>query len=191
MLGFSNSLEGLSGGFVYGAGGSGLITPRLGSPQPSGMATPTVIQRTEPSLEPNIDVALQGHTGEGINTSPLSWEPKKCADHREDVDATQKNQNEQFFDCKADDKGQDPPIEVEGASEDLDLEHAHSFQMFPQAQNVAITNSNFYTVSSGISIVFGEPSEAVNSVHHHHHHHHHYHYRQNKRRRLGRRFTAD
>ncbi|KDQ61237.1 hypothetical protein JAAARDRAFT_173841 [Jaapia argillacea MUCL 33604] len=39
--GYSNSFEGLSGGFVYGAGGSGLITPRLGlSPTASGANTP-------------------------------------------------------------------------------------------------------------------------------------------------------
>jgi len=35
--GFSNSFEGLSGGIVYGAGGSGLITPRVGSPSPVQM----------------------------------------------------------------------------------------------------------------------------------------------------------
>lgn len=34
-------MEGISGGFVYGAGGSGLITPRLGmSPLASGFSTP-------------------------------------------------------------------------------------------------------------------------------------------------------
>ena len=42
-LGYSNTLEGLSGGFVYGAGGSGLITPRFGmSPLGSpGTGTPS------------------------------------------------------------------------------------------------------------------------------------------------------
>jgi hypothetical protein len=36
-----NSMDGLSGGFVFGAGGSGLITPRLGgSPVDSGLNTP-------------------------------------------------------------------------------------------------------------------------------------------------------
>jgi hypothetical protein len=36
-------MEGLSGGFVYGAGGSGLITPRMGlSPVQSGANTPAL-----------------------------------------------------------------------------------------------------------------------------------------------------
>lgn len=65
MTGYSNSLEGLSGGFVYGAGGSGIITPRLGSPQPSGMTTPTAGRRTEPLLEVNHDAAPQEQSGEG------------------------------------------------------------------------------------------------------------------------------
>ena len=35
-------MEGLSGGFVYGAGGSGLITPHFGqSPAQSGSNTPS------------------------------------------------------------------------------------------------------------------------------------------------------
>ncbi|RPD66529.1 hypothetical protein L226DRAFT_454613 [Lentinus tigrinus ALCF2SS1-7] len=39
--GSSNSMESLSGGFVYGAGGSGFITPRLWmSPLPSGSSSP-------------------------------------------------------------------------------------------------------------------------------------------------------
>jgi hypothetical protein len=34
-------MEGLSGGFVYGIGGSGYITPRMGmSPNPSGANSP-------------------------------------------------------------------------------------------------------------------------------------------------------
>jgi len=37
-----NSLDGLTGGFVFGAGGSGLITPRYGlTPTPSGQNTPS------------------------------------------------------------------------------------------------------------------------------------------------------
>ncbi|KAI0636582.1 fungal-specific transcription factor domain-containing protein [Trametes polyzona] len=41
LPGSSHSLESLSGGFVYGAGGSGLITPRMWmSPLPSGANTP-------------------------------------------------------------------------------------------------------------------------------------------------------
>lgn len=36
-----NSMDGLTGGFLFGAGGSGLITPRLGmSPMHSGNNTP-------------------------------------------------------------------------------------------------------------------------------------------------------
>ncbi|KAH7929661.1 hypothetical protein BV22DRAFT_1102319 [Leucogyrophana mollusca] len=43
--GYSDTMEGLSGGFVFGAGGSGLITPSwLPSPLPSGSNTPS---RTE------------------------------------------------------------------------------------------------------------------------------------------------
>jgi hypothetical protein len=39
--GYSDTMEGLSGGFVFGAGGSGLITPGwLSSPLPSGHNTP-------------------------------------------------------------------------------------------------------------------------------------------------------
>ncbi|KAG1893272.1 fungal-specific transcription factor domain-containing protein [Suillus fuscotomentosus] len=39
--GYSDTMEGLSGGFVFGAGGSGLITPGwLPSPMPSGQNTP-------------------------------------------------------------------------------------------------------------------------------------------------------
>ncbi|TFK46636.1 hypothetical protein OE88DRAFT_1637889 [Heliocybe sulcata] len=52
--GYSNTFEGLSGGFVYGAGGSGLITPRLGmSPLPSGGNTPA------PSRHPSADITQQ------------------------------------------------------------------------------------------------------------------------------------
>ncbi|KAG6336922.1 hypothetical protein ID866_2160 [Astraeus odoratus] len=45
--GYSDTMEGLSGGFVFGAGGSGLITPGLlPSPLPSGSNTPS---RTDPN----------------------------------------------------------------------------------------------------------------------------------------------
>ena len=38
LIGYSYTMEGISGGFVYGAGGSRLITPRMGiSPLPSGL----------------------------------------------------------------------------------------------------------------------------------------------------------
>ena len=46
VLGYSNTFEGLSNGFVFGAGGSGLITPRIGiSPLQSGSTTPTRANR--------------------------------------------------------------------------------------------------------------------------------------------------
>lgn len=38
--GYSNSFEGLSGGFAYGPGGSGFITPKLNSPANSGANSP-------------------------------------------------------------------------------------------------------------------------------------------------------
>lgn len=39
-----NTLDGFSGGFVFGAGGSGLITPRYGvSPERSGVNTPLMM----------------------------------------------------------------------------------------------------------------------------------------------------
>ena len=56
--GYSNSLEGLSGGFVYGAGGSGLITPRIATPQLSGHNTPT--RRADSILENNIGLVDKG-----------------------------------------------------------------------------------------------------------------------------------
>lgn len=40
MPGYNNSFEGLSGGFVYGAGGSGFITPKRTSPVASGANSP-------------------------------------------------------------------------------------------------------------------------------------------------------
>ncbi|EJD02176.1 uncharacterized protein FOMMEDRAFT_87458 [Fomitiporia mediterranea MF3/22] len=63
--GFSNTLEGLSGGFVYGAGGSGLITPRLGSPQHSGTNSPVTGHRMTPLSESNFNAAFEGRPGEG------------------------------------------------------------------------------------------------------------------------------
>ena len=40
-LGYSNTMEGLSGGFVFGAGGSGVITPRWDqTPVASGANSP-------------------------------------------------------------------------------------------------------------------------------------------------------
>lgn len=63
--GYSNSLEGLSGGFVYGAGGSGLITPRLATPQHSGTNTPMTGRRTEPISESSINNAFESPSHEG------------------------------------------------------------------------------------------------------------------------------
>ncbi|KAI0077103.1 hypothetical protein K474DRAFT_1621646 [Panus rudis PR-1116 ss-1] len=66
--GYSNTLEGLSGGFVYGAGGSGLITPRMGlTPFASGANTPTRGQKangdiTQHRLDAAFDVAEAGIT---------------------------------------------------------------------------------------------------------------------------------
>ncbi|EJD53110.1 hypothetical protein AURDEDRAFT_110871 [Auricularia subglabra TFB-10046 SS5] len=58
--GYSNSLEGLSGGFVFGAGGSGLITPRLGgSPFASGANTPLTSARGEALTQNNINAAFE------------------------------------------------------------------------------------------------------------------------------------
>ena len=52
-------MEGISGGFVYGAGGSGLITPRLGvSPLPSGFNTPSHSKLHADLTQQKIDVAF-------------------------------------------------------------------------------------------------------------------------------------
>ena len=57
--GYSNTMEGLSGGFVYGAGGSGLITPRLGmSPMASGFNTPAHVKMPTDLTQQKIDVAF-------------------------------------------------------------------------------------------------------------------------------------
>ncbi|PAV23778.1 hypothetical protein PNOK_0084600 [Pyrrhoderma noxium] len=63
--GYSNTLEGLSGGFVYGAGGSGLITPRLATPQHSGANTPLTGRRTDPISESSINNAFESPSHEG------------------------------------------------------------------------------------------------------------------------------
>ncbi|TFK72762.1 hypothetical protein BDN72DRAFT_894569 [Pluteus cervinus] len=60
-----NSMDGLSGGFVFGVGGSGLITPHMGvSPAHSGMNTPD--GRRNESQQPgltqlSINTAFDGH----------------------------------------------------------------------------------------------------------------------------------
>ncbi|TBU50302.1 fungal-specific transcription factor domain-containing protein [Dichomitus squalens] len=61
--GSSNSVESLSGGFVYGAGGSGFITPRLWmSPLPSAVGSPVrqAQHHQHHSQEPRADLALDG-----------------------------------------------------------------------------------------------------------------------------------
>ncbi|KAF8891374.1 fungal-specific transcription factor domain-containing protein [Infundibulicybe gibba] len=62
-----NSMDGLSGGFVFGAGGSGLITPGIGvSPLPSGTNTP--MRGTGPNslTQMNINAAFDHQIQEGI-----------------------------------------------------------------------------------------------------------------------------
>lgn len=52
-------MEGLSGGFVYGAGGSGLITPHFGmSPLASGANTPAHGKPTSELTQHKIDAAF-------------------------------------------------------------------------------------------------------------------------------------
>ncbi|KAI0748453.1 fungal-specific transcription factor domain-containing protein [Daedaleopsis nitida] len=71
--GSSNSVESLSGGFVYGAGGSGLITPRMWmSPLPSGSSSPVRgggLQQQQDSAVRDLalDMALESQ-----HTSPVS-----------------------------------------------------------------------------------------------------------------------
>lgn len=64
LIGYSNSLEGLSGGFVYGAGGSGLITPRITTPHGSGSNTPVTGHRMTPISEGSINAAFEGRPPE-------------------------------------------------------------------------------------------------------------------------------
>lgn len=52
-----NTLDGLTGGFVFGAGGSGLITPRYGlTPTPSGQNTPSRGMSAQSDLGMNLSV---------------------------------------------------------------------------------------------------------------------------------------
>ncbi|KAG2019940.1 nuclear protein [Coprinopsis cinerea AmutBmut pab1-1] len=54
-----NSLDGFSGGFVFGAGGSGLITPRFGiSPMQSGANTPATSGQHVPLTQSSINAAF-------------------------------------------------------------------------------------------------------------------------------------
>lgn len=66
VAGYSNTMEGLSGGFVYGAGGSGLITPHLGiSPLPSGFNTPAHHKHSTELSQQKIDVAFDAPNVQG------------------------------------------------------------------------------------------------------------------------------
>jgi hypothetical protein len=56
--GYSNTFEGLSGGFVYGAGGSGFITPRRGSPDPMLLGTTGL--RSEQLVAPKLESSYAG-----------------------------------------------------------------------------------------------------------------------------------
>ncbi|KAF8136647.1 fungal-specific transcription factor domain-containing protein, partial [Boletus edulis] len=57
--GYSDTMEGLSGGFVFGAGGSGLITPGwLPSPLPSGHNTPPRNVNSMDYTQQNLGTAL-------------------------------------------------------------------------------------------------------------------------------------
>ena len=62
--GYSDTMEGLSGGFVYGAGGSGLITPGwLPSPLPSGHNTPSRDLNTMDYTQQNLGSTLMQRKG--------------------------------------------------------------------------------------------------------------------------------
>jgi hypothetical protein len=55
-------MDGLSGGFVFGAGGSGLITPRFGvSPMQSTVNTPSRGQALHPLTQSTINAAFNDH----------------------------------------------------------------------------------------------------------------------------------
>lgn len=59
-------MDGLSGGFVFGAGGSGLITPRLGgSPMHSGTNTPGQLGQ-HPLTQMSINAAFDSQMQDGV-----------------------------------------------------------------------------------------------------------------------------
>src|ERR1700722_18323070 len=65
--GYSNSIEGLSGGFVFGAGGSGILTPRFGqSPTQSGSNTPSQAHALSELTQQTINTAFDYPSKEGI-----------------------------------------------------------------------------------------------------------------------------
>lgn len=60
-------MDGLSGGFVFGAGGSGLITPRFGvSPMHSGSNTPGRHSSLNTLTQTNINAAFDSQRQDGI-----------------------------------------------------------------------------------------------------------------------------
>ncbi|KAJ7355918.1 fungal-specific transcription factor domain-containing protein [Mycena albidolilacea] len=59
-----NTMEGLSGGFIFGAGGSGLITPRIGqSPMHSGNNSPSRAGSQNVLTQMNINAAFRQQDG--------------------------------------------------------------------------------------------------------------------------------
>ncbi|KAJ6490719.1 fungal-specific transcription factor domain-containing protein [Mycena vitilis] len=62
-----NTMEGLSGGFVFGAGGSGLITPHIGSPSQSGNNSPSRGASQSVLTQMNINAAFRQQDGVKID----------------------------------------------------------------------------------------------------------------------------
>lgn len=56
--GYSNSFEGLAGGVVYGAGGSGFISPKRTTPNVSGANSP--LRGLNPFGQSHINTAFNG-----------------------------------------------------------------------------------------------------------------------------------
>lgn len=67
-----NSMDGLSGGFVFGAGGSGLITPRFGvSPMQSGANTPGRMPGHGAITQTTINAAFDSNNSNPAGRSKL------------------------------------------------------------------------------------------------------------------------
>ncbi len=67
--GYSSGLEGLSGGFVFGAGGSGFITPRRQSPEPETLNLGSCMVPTSPGLSQQFQLqpSQQSYQTTGTN----------------------------------------------------------------------------------------------------------------------------
>ena len=66
-------MDSLSGGFVFGLGGSGLITPRIGgSPDPSRSNTPARLQNIGALTQLSINTAFDSQMKDGIKLDTLS-----------------------------------------------------------------------------------------------------------------------